>query len=464
MEGDAALDRSSRTGGTADDLKFYILSVPETTSRLLGSTDKNGSSASAYYRRSLNEESAERWLHLGFAALPQRTLDPDEADVHVIVGYLHLYHGLHRRPRDQASRLWKRFVPLYRRRIVDRTKPHLILIPSWNPKVSRDVGIHALVNMLQEKGDAATTTSSSSSVQREPGRMIWSVGFERNSKWQHLPPGRIVPIPYVVNIDDKEHANLTGGPSRRIDDNSVFYAGDARNNAQAWAGCRRSEIVSAMRRQQIPPPGKGLQHTAVVAAAATTTTTNHTHTSHHQRIHVQLLGKRDRMEQATYHAHMRGSDWCLVLCGDTPSSRTLTSSMIFGCIPVRVGSRLRGLCEEPCHGGFGWDVTGPELTHLPYATMIDWDVFPEIDEAELLNSTNRDVLVRLFDRYGWEDKVRLRSIMRSVRTGWIYGWGDPVTSSKETLGDASRYIWKAFVDELQKEQAIQRSQQTKDDD
>ncbi|KAL3922589.1 MAG: hypothetical protein SGARI_006416 [Bacillariaceae sp.] len=107
--------------------------------------------------------------------------------------------------------------------------------------------------------------------------------------------------------------------------------------------------------------------------------------------------------------------------------------MIFGCIPIRVGSRLRGICEEPCHKGFGWEVTGVRYPHLPYADKIDWDEFPEIDEAELLNSTKRDVLARLFAKYSKEDKDKFRSTMDTVRRGWIYGWGDPVTAANDAV-------------------------------
>ncbi|KAL3923545.1 MAG: hypothetical protein SGARI_006197 [Bacillariaceae sp.] len=143
-------------------------------------------------------------------------------------------------------------------------------------------------------------------------------------------------------------------------------------------------------------------------------------------INVQLLGKQDRIEQATYNSYMTGTAWCLILCGDTPSSRTLTSSMLFGCIPVR-------------------------YPHLPYADKIDWDSFPEMNEGELLNSTKKDTLERLFAKYTWEDKAKLRSTMSAVQRGWIYGWGDPITSSNDTLGDAASFIWESFVDALQKE-------------
>jgi hypothetical protein len=145
---------------------------------------------------------------------------------------------------------------------------------------------------------------------------------------------------------------------------------------------------------------------------------------------------------------MTTSDWCLVLCGDTPTSRTLTSSVIFGCIPLLVGSRLRGLCEVPCHKGFGWTVTGKEYPHLPFVEKIKWEEFLEVDEETLLNTTiaKHDFLLQMLNSYDPERKERLREIMKNVQSGWIYGWGDPVKSPH--FGEASKFIWESWVTAL----------------
>lgn len=401
-------------------LKFYIISVPETTAHLLNDTVK----ASTYYRKALNEESAEIWLHRGFERLPQRTMDPREADLFVVAGYLHLYQGLHGRKhvhnKNAIAREWQQVVPLYQNQIIDPTKPHLLLIPTWNPQVSRSIGVHGMVKMLQQ--------------QLQQVQQIWSVGFERNPQWQHLPPSRIVPIPYVVSLS----SNDTFVERPRID-HSIFYVGDARKNAQSWAGCHREDLVNAIHRQWRPKP----------PTANNNNQTDNQTTSSSDLWHVQLLGKRERLEQSIYNTRMETSDWCLVLCGDTPTSRTLTSAMIFGCIPLRVGSRLRGMCEEPCHPGFGWTVTGPDYPHLPYGERIDWKAFPEINEAQLLNSSMQDdFLIQVLERYDLGQKERLRTIMKQVRNGWIYGWGDPITSTR--FGDAPMDIWESWVAALPK--------------
>ncbi|KAG7364966.1 exostosin family protein [Nitzschia inconspicua] len=410
-------------------LKFFIIHVPEATTDLVTDSSK----ASSYYRKALNEESAEIWLHRGFERLPQRTLDPRKADVFVVAGYLHLFQSLRapkKRKTNFISQEWQQLIPLYESQIFDPTKAHILLIPTWNPQVSRSIGVHGMVKMLKNAKVAD----------------LWSVGFERNPKWQHLPPSRIVPIPYVVSLDDDEEAEeersvvnntstiLRETSQSRID-HSLFYVGDARKNAQAWAGCYREELVSSIQQQQrqlptIQPP-------------------RYNDTFSGDLWNVQLLGKRDRMEQSVYNMLMKSSDWCLVLCGDTPTSRTLTSSMVFGCLPLRVGSRLRGLCEEPCHPGFGWTVTGKASPHLPFVETIDWKAFPEINEGQLLNSSQQDnFLMRLLQRYDAAEKKRLRGILQQVRRGWIYGWGDPVTSTR--FGDASKFIWDSWVVASQK--------------
>ena len=145
---------------------------------------------------------------------------------------------------------------------------------------------------------------------------------------------------------------------------------------------------------------------------------------------------------------MRSSEYCLVLCGDTPSSRTLTAAIVEGCIPVRVGSRLRGLCDLPCHPGFGWKVTG--IPHLPYKERIDWNQFPEIDEADVLTKAvgaKKTSLQSMFQHETLRTK-ELNAVIDKVRSGFVYGYGDPVLS--EHFGDAASYVWESFVAELQK--------------
>ena len=67
-------------------------------------------------------------------------------------------------------------------------------------------------------------------------------------------------------------------------------------------------------------------------------------------------------EDAFAHS-MRVADFCLVMCGDTPTSRRIFDAIVADCIPL-IGTRLWGRCEEPCHEGWGWFVSGKE--HLPF--------------------------------------------------------------------------------------------------
>ena len=152
------------------------------------------------------------------------------------------------------------------------------------------------------------------------------------------------------------------------------------------------------------------------------------------------------MGQADYNHRMRTSDYCLILCGDTPSSRTLTSAMVSGCIPIRVGSRLRGLCEAPCHGGFGWKPTTEQYPHLPFSEFIPWNLFPEVNEQEFMKD-GEAVLNQLFLTVDWAQKENLRSIMNATRNGWIYGWGNPINSTN--FGDATKCIWQSFLANIQ---------------
>jgi Exostosin family len=155
-----------------------------------------------------------------------------------------------------------------------------------------------------------------------------------------------------------------------------------------------------------------------------------------------------RLSQEEYNHRMHISQYCLILAGDTPSSRSLTSAMVAGCIPIRVGSRLRGLCDPPCFQGWGFVVTGESNPHLPFSETIPWDKFPEVSESDLIEKGQVALDEHIFGVYHQEQKTELHSIMQSTMTGWIYGWGDPVSS--EELGDTTSYIWHSFSVALKK--------------
>jgi len=49
--------------------------------------------------------------------------------------------------------------------------------------------------------------------------------------------------------------------------------------------------------------------------------------------------KKDKDGFNDYVNHIKNSQYCLVLAGDTPSSRRLFDAMISGCIPIFIGRK-----------------------------------------------------------------------------------------------------------------------------
>mmetsp|Transcript_11575 Transcript_11575/g.17594 ORF Transcript_11575/g.17594 Transcript_11575/m.17594 type:complete len:237 (+) Transcript_11575:875-1585(+) len=202
-----------------------------------------------------------------------------------------------------------------------------------------------------------------------------------------------------------------------------FYAGDGRENAIQWAGCDRNGIVSSLHSSfNVSNPSEKFDFDV-------------------KAIDVHIMPKGQRLAQDDYNHRMSTSEYCLILCGDTPTSRSLVSAMVAGCIPIFIGSRLRGLCEPPCKKGFGWDISGPENPHLPFGDYIPWDEFPEVSEQGFLDD-GASTLNELFHRFPLSKNEAIRSIMNQAQPGWIYGWGDPVTSND--FGDVHKYLWDTF--------------------
>jgi hypothetical protein len=384
---------------------FYIIPTPELNTWIVGNYTLQ---ASRFYKDALNEARAEIWLHRAFESdkmLKFRTLDPSKADVFVIAGYFHLREKLAKQRVLRKEHVLQKnhwIDNFLANRIIDKTRPHLMLVPTWNPTVSRKIWLHPLMKAMLRRGFD-----------------IWSVGYERNPAWQSTPIEHIIPIPYVVE-PPWTRAQIMSQRNDRVavrKENFVFYAGDSRPNAIEWAGCHRVRMLSPL-----------LNVTGIMD--------------------VRIATKQNRLTQKEYNDRMATSEYCLILCGDTPSSRSLTSAMVFGCIPIRIGSRLRGLCEPPCKVGFGFPLTGPEYPHLPFSNAIDWNSFPELDESEFSKSPF-DALQTMITRTGPSEKHRLRSIIQDVQLGWIYGWGDPVHATE--YGDAAIFIWESFVVALLKQ-------------
>lgn len=379
--GQAFLDSSEQTSRR----KFYLLPLPEVTSFLTGNFTER---ASQYYKQALNEEQAEIWLHRRLMKHPDRTEDPEEADIVIVCAYLHLNMYL------LGIKEEKQIIPmdvidwgnLLRDRIIPG-KLHTIAIPTWNPTVSAQIGIKEMSRIL----DAFPVPTM-------------ALGFERNDKWSRVPPDRIVPIPYVASPSVAREELLANFDTERLT-NFVFYAGDHRKHADAWAGCNRSQLVHKLDGEE--------------------------------NMDVKLRAKGQRISQSEYNTRMLTSDFCLILCGDTPTSRSLASAVLHGCVPLIIGSRLRGLCEPPCHLGWGWTVAGK--SHIPFTNLVEWD-FPELDEAKF----GEDPMTELTKAFGNETrKNTVRNRMKEWHLAWVYGWGDPLTSND--FGMAVDYAWKSLV-------------------
>ena len=377
-------------------VRFFVLDTSEMTSQLVEVQQQKAHNF--YHTNALNEEKIEVWLHRAYLYMSEdegRTTDPNDADVFMIPYYGHL--RAETKPLPNTTRFAEELV----NRLYDVSKPHLLLCPSNNPKRSRTAGIGELVGTL-----------------RNAGVNLWSVGLERNPSWQSLPPERIVPVPYLVKPSLPKEARINSTRIAKIED-SVFYVGDQRPNAVRWGGCNRSMV-------------KPLEDSPNMFVRITH--------SKHQRI-----------DQEEYNRRMQSSDFCLVLCGDTPTSRSLASSVVNGCIPIRVGSRLRGLCRKPCRRGFGWRVTGPDNPHLPYTDVIPWQEFPEVNEAKFARNP-QVVLNETISKFDAESKATLREMLYTHGEGWIYGFGNPIKS--EDFGEAAHYILNSFVSTLKLRQHL----------
>jgi Exostosin family len=430
--------------------KFYILNVPNMTTALLKRYGKG--KAEKAYSRFFNEDRAEMWLHRGLSSFTHeqgQTLDPMEADVFFIPGYLHYRRSLFENKESEKviqqqheQALTEQVISV----LVNKTKPHVLLIPTRDTSMNRNIGLNGLVQGLQSTGVN-----------------LYTVGFERNSLWQTVETNRIIPIPYVVqppppppippvpkadvvssltvnnNISrDNVGSNDGSNSSRSMSavpitfqdnrtENFVFLSAHPRPNAMSWSGCNRS-MVSPLTGERDDMDIRLVSDVILGVGAEATAATR-------------------RMTQKHYNHRMQTSDYCLILCGDTPTSRSLASAMMAGCIPLRVGSWWRGLCEPPCRLRYGWTIANQP--HFPFANDIDWSLFPELNETLFAHDplqTLHDFFHQANTTRGRQDKQRARTEMKRVQTAWNYGWGNPVTSRQ--FGDLYSYLWKSTLHEV----------------
>ncbi|GKY92536.1 hypothetical protein MPSEU_000223900 [Mayamaea pseudoterrestris] len=387
----------------AKDLWFHMLSIPETTDWLIGNyTDE----AKNFYATTLNENAAEIWLHRGFLNETDLVDDPSNADVILIPSYLLLHRHIGGAVQNKTvehmdisaqlgNLLVRRIQPFF------NSSQHRIVLMSTtqNPTESRRIGIHSVVGALRENFG---------------GEAVYSLGFERNFFWHPVHASQVIVIPYVV-----KPTSLYTDHVFDYAKHGVFYRGDYRNNAVQWAGCNRSMVL--------PLSDYGQQYP------------NNT-----EGINVQLVAKGVRLSQDDYNTMVEHSEFCLAVCGDTVTSRSLASYMVAGCIPVRIGSRLRGYCDAPCRIGWGWTFTNGS-SHLPYPFMIDWNKFPEVDEQKFTIDPVQE-LRDMLDTVTVEERHEMRRIMQRVHRGFIYGWGNPVDPHK--FGEAFGFIRQSIVDHL----------------
>ena len=390
----SSTNEANKTETTA--LKFFIIPIPEYTTWLVGNYTTE---AINYYKTTLNEDTIEVWLNRAYSNFTfeqGRVMDPSEADVFMIPAYLAF-----RSETDEGSPPPRNFTNVIFQRLYNISKPHLFLVPANNPGTSQQRGIRDIISGLVLAGVN-----------------MYSVGIERNPGWQGwLDPSKILPIPYQVKPALNKNDIASAFDTKR-NENFVFYAGNPREHSFEWGGCNRSMLL----------PLK----------------------DHPSNLFDVGLYSTNPIKQEDYNSRMSSSDYCLIICGDTPTSRSLASAVVHGCLPLRIGSRLRGLCEKPCFAGWGWTVTGETNPHLPYTNLINWSEFPEVNEYNFSLAPFETIHEHVFEVYTAERKDSLRHVLREFQLAWIYGWGNPIDSTD--FGEAAIYIWQSFQSMLQKKQ------------
>ncbi len=338
------------------------------------------------------------------------------------------------------------------------TTAYVLAIPTWNPKRGNDIGLSKLQEMFQNLTTTTTTTN------HDRIRYL-SLGYERNMYWQKVPsPYHIVPIPYVVTMAPVHRTTTTSVPSLYQNSTTVefireppppapvpparsttiFYSGDTRPNAVKWSGCHRTALLQPI-----------VNHYGGAPSYRSNTTTAN---GNYDNVDVRLINSNSRgraspsanttstrLSMSEYNDKMRHSQYCLIVCGDTPTSRSLSSAIIHGCIPLFIGrERWYGRCGNVCHPGWGWNVLpNDNISHFPYDTIFDYAQFPSIDEHAFLQNPVRSL--QQFLNATSSTAASSVSILE-FRSAYIYGYGHPVTT--KFLGHAVPYIWKSIVDHL----------------
>ena len=350
---------------------------------------------------------------------------------------------------------------------ISSTTTYVLAVPTWNPKRGNDIGLSKLQEMFQNLTTTTTTTTSTTNHDRI---RYLSLGYERNIYWQKVPsPYHIVPIPYVVTMAPLHRTTTSTTTSVPTYQNSttvafirepptppttpyssharptpVFYSGDSRPNAVKWSGCHRSAMLQPL-----------MDHFGVPSYRSNTTID----TGNHHNVDVRLINSNrqgrasqsanttiTRLSISEYNDKMRHSQYCLIVCGDTPTSRSLSSAIIHGCIPLFIGrERWYGRCGNVCHPGWGWNLLPDDsnISHFPYDGIFDYAQLPSIDEHAFLQNPVHSLEQFLNTTLSTAASSFSKPEFRSA---YIYGYGHPVTT--KFLGQAVPYIWQSIVDHL----------------
>ena len=398
------LRRYQKCEKVPETLRYHLLEVPELTTWLVGNFTQT---AASYYPSTVPENEGEVWLHRAYEHLHQ-SVPIEEADVVLIPAYLHLnarvlweqklvngkyYVSKHpETPSTGVPYLKEQLVGLIRSRIRDPSKPHILLIPCENPETSRKIGLRTLTLGLRQDVN------------------LYATGYERNPTISHVSSERIFPLPYVVQPESVEER-----PRRK---DFVVYAslGGKAHDEQQWSGCDRPSMIQ---------PLEGRDDIWVRYRANSKEAWNST--------------------ELAFQAST--SDYCLIPCSGKATSRALTEAVMYGCIPVFVGSRWRGLCEEPCHPGYGWHVT-ENLTHFPFESRIQWDTFLELNEKEYLE----DPVVALKNalrRVSPQQKKAMRREVVKAQSSFVHGHGSAYNTDE--FGSVASALLDTMTDIFAKE-------------
>ena len=219
----------------------------------------------------------EVWVHRALLADKRRTTDPEAASLFFVPAYLSLSKSSDAPGHDE--RLTNLIEELRNSKWFQRNRgaDHVFGYSSINPGVARQLLFPKLHTGLE--------------------RSYFGV-FEMNPAWvggdrKEATLQRMVPAPYVVD------ASRLAGTSAQIHDHSisVFFAAHRRPNAAQWSGCDRSKALGL---ESVP----------------------------RSSIHIKSHRRRFLLDEDAFAHSMRVADFCLVMCGDTPTSRRIFDAIV----------------------------------------------------------------------------------------------------------------------------------------